>query len=72
MIETLVEIIQELVGEYEPISYVYTVGQDTINVIPSGAAGVDWTFVAAAAVLVVGIIGAFILMKAFLQGVFRK
>lgn len=72
MIQTLIDIITELVGTYEPISYVYTVGDDTINVIPAGAAGVDWVFVAAAAVLVVGIIGAFALMKAFLQGVFRK
>lgn len=72
MIETLLELIEEVIGTYEPISYVYTVGDDVITMIPSGAAGVNWSFVAAAAVLVVGIIGAFILMKAFLQGVFRN
>lgn len=72
MIQTLLDLIEEVIGEYEPISYVYTIGEDVVTMIPSGAAGVNWSFVAAAAVLVVGVIGAFILMKAFLQGVFRQ
>lgn len=40
----MVEFIQSILGDYEPISYVYKVGEDTINVIPSGVAGVDWRY----------------------------
>lgn len=72
MIQTLIEWVTEFVGEYEPISYVYTVGEDTVAIVPAGAAGVNWPWVAGATLLVLGFFGAVILIKTFLQGVFRN
>lgn len=72
MIQTLLEWVIEFIGEYEPISYVYSVGADTVAVVPSGAAGVNWPWIAGACLLVGGFFGAIILIKAFLQGVFRN
>lgn len=51
---TLMEWLEILIGEYEPISYVYDIAND-VSVIPSGAAGVNWPWVASAALLVVAV-----------------
>ena len=39
------ELITSLFGAYTPPTYLETVGELTQEVIPSGAAGVDWPYV---------------------------
>lgn len=39
------ELIESLFGTYTPPTYTETVGELTQEVIPSGAAGVDWPYV---------------------------
>lgn len=72
MIQNLLAWITEFVGVYEPVTEVYTVDADTvITKIASGAAGVNWPWIAAAAVFIIGLWGSIILVKTFLQGVFK-
>ena len=39
------ELIESLFGVYTPPTYLETVGETVTEVIPSGAAGVDWPYV---------------------------
>ena len=39
------DLISTLFGSYTPPTYTETVGEVTREVIPAGAAGVDWTYV---------------------------
>lgn len=54
MVTTLVEWLENLVGTYEPVTSVYDVAND-VRVVAQGAAGVDWPWVASAALLIVAV-----------------
>lgn len=72
MIQNLLAWITEFVGEYEPVTEIYSIEADTvITKIALGAAGVDWPWIAAAVAFLIGLWGAIVLIKTFLQGVFR-
>lgn len=64
--QTIIEWLTAIVGEYTP--NVYTVDAD-VSIIASGAAGVDWVWVAAAAMLLLGVWAGFRLIGVFLGGI---
>lgn len=61
----MIEWLTEIIGEYTP--NVYTVGED-VEIIASGMAGVDWTWIMSAILLVVGVFCAFKLVGVFFGG----
>ena len=70
---TIVEWIASILGEYNPVTYeVYSVAGDTevINeVIPAGLAGVDWQYIVTALFLLLTVYSVFRLLGVLLQGI---
>lgn len=77
MISTILEWVQSILGEYEPIKYTLTQGvagtdgniaRITSNVIPNGLAGVNIEYLVTACLLLIVIYSVFRLMGVLLQG----
>jgi len=49
----------DLLGEYSPVVY----AADGIDVVPSGAAGVDWPWIASAALLILCVYSIFRIVR---------
>lgn len=59
--------IQSILGDYEPISYVYKVGEDTFNIIPSGLSGVDWRYIIGAVAFLIMLYSIFRIIGIFID-----
>lgn len=65
---TIIDWLTQFIGTYTP--NVYTVSED-VEVIASGAAGVDWPWVASAALLLIAVYAGFRLIGVFLGGIIK-
>lgn len=75
MIQTIRDWIESILGTYTPISYTQTiidadgVTRASNSVIPNGVAGLDWSYIVTACLLLVAIYSAFRIMGILLQSI---
>lgn len=62
------ELIISVFGEYTPVTYSAIVSGAAVEVIPSGAAGVDWAFIAGVGFAALVVYCAFRLLGGLLNG----
>lgn len=63
----MIEFINSILGEYEAISFVYQVGEDTADIIPSGMAGVDWPYMIGAIAFLIMLYSIFRIIGIFID-----
>ena len=64
MLNTFKDLVSSIIGEYEPVSYTTSNGA---IIIPNGLAGVDFTYVGALALLLIGVFCVFRLCGALIK-----
>ena len=70
--QTIIDFLQSFLGVYEPIYTTYAVDADTtIQVVASGASGVNWEYILAGALLLIVVYSVFRLLGCLFGGLYK-